>query len=311
MAWSLIDRPKTMKINKTLAEKYAEMEPAPHDRPLSERRLQIYERLFREGQFRPVTWASAYCKETGGLYRVNGKHTSILLANMTDLPEFYVTVESYECDTLADVAALYATFDSRTQSRTAQDIYRSFAGTSSKLASISSRVISCCASGFNMWENRSGYEVKYHGDAVEKAERLLEHEEVVVWVNDLLSCEREKMGGACTKIGRLESKHLARAPVVGAMFGTYLKYLKGATEFWTLVRDESGPINTTPDRKLARYLHQINVKSGGVILGANPKGTRAEPREVIVKCIHAWNAWRGDQSTELRYYPNADIPDLK
>ncbi len=74
--WKLLDRPKTLKASKSLAEKYAEMEPCLRERPLSETRLQVYNRLFREGQFRPVTWASAFCTETGELYRVNVLQTT-------------------------------------------------------------------------------------------------------------------------------------------------------------------------------------------------------------------------------------------
>ena len=51
MSWKLIDRPKTLKVTKTLAKQFCEMEPAPHDRPLSERRLQVYQKLMNQGQF--------------------------------------------------------------------------------------------------------------------------------------------------------------------------------------------------------------------------------------------------------------------
>lgn len=109
MSWKLISRPKTQKVTKALAKQFAEMDAAPHDRPLSERRLQVYTRLLNEGQFRPVAWTLATCRETGGTYRINGKHTSVMLSNLEDIPEFYVTIEEYSCDTLEDVARLYAT----------------------------------------------------------------------------------------------------------------------------------------------------------------------------------------------------------
>src|SRR4051812_22803639 len=111
MGWKLTGRPKTQKVTKALAKAFVDMEAAPHDRPLSERRLQVYEKLLYMGEFRPVTWASAYCVETGETYRVNGKHTSIMLSGLEVLPDFFVTIEEYECDTLQDVAKLYSTFD--------------------------------------------------------------------------------------------------------------------------------------------------------------------------------------------------------
>jgi hypothetical protein len=111
--YQLKGKPVTQRVTKKLAAEFAEMDPAPRDRPLSERRLSVYRSLWSRGLFRPCTWARAYCAETGGLYRVNGKHTSTLLAGLSEIPEFYVTVEDYQCDTLEDVAHLYGTFDSR------------------------------------------------------------------------------------------------------------------------------------------------------------------------------------------------------
>src|SRR5262249_19606940 len=129
MPWKLVGRPKTIRMTRSFAQEFAQMDPCPHDRPLSERRLSAYRALFLEGTFRPCTWARAYCEETRGWYRVNGKHTSTILSMMENIPEFYVTVEEYQCDSLNDVARLYATFDSKLQSRNARDIYISFAGT--------------------------------------------------------------------------------------------------------------------------------------------------------------------------------------
>ncbi len=129
MGWKLISKPQTVRVTKKIAKEFAEMDPAPHDRPLSERRLQVYQRIFTDGGFRPCTWAKAICEETNGIYRVNGKHTSTFLSGLETLPEYYVTIEDYQCDTLEDVARLYATFDSKMQSRTASDINMSFAAT--------------------------------------------------------------------------------------------------------------------------------------------------------------------------------------
>lgn len=57
MSFKLVGKPVTLQVTRELAEEFVNMDPAPHDRPLSERRLQVYERLLNEGRFRPVTWA--------------------------------------------------------------------------------------------------------------------------------------------------------------------------------------------------------------------------------------------------------------
>jgi hypothetical protein len=306
MGWRLIDKPKTLKVTKLLAQRFAEMEPAPHDRPLSERRLLVYRRVLKEGGFRPVTWAVANCKETNGTYRVNGKHTSVMLAGVDPLPEFYAVVEEYECDTLEDVAKLYATFDSTTQSRSARDIYLSFAATVTELRDLPAHHISLAVTGMTFHlGNGSSTSVKGVGEraqAADRAELLLEHPDFVVWMSGVLS------SGQVANRGRSQSKHLQRQPVAAAMMGSWTRAKGAATEFWEAVRDETGTSPNLPDRKLARYLMTTGVDTGG---GGSRRLRPVPPREMYVKCVHAWNAWRKKETTNLNYYPDAEVPSFR
>lgn len=61
MSWKYLEKPRTVLASKHLVAEFFEMEPAPHDRPLSERRMQVYERILKDGSFRTVTWASVHC----------------------------------------------------------------------------------------------------------------------------------------------------------------------------------------------------------------------------------------------------------
>ena len=267
----------------------------------------VYRRILAQGGFRPVTWASAICKETGGLYRVNGKHTSTMLASTDPLPEFYATVEEYECDTLEDVAKLYATFDSAMQGRTARDIYLSFAGTVPELKYTSAQVIGIVVAGIDL-HLRSG--VEQHNKDVkgatpaERAERLLDHVDFTCWVQSILSCDE---GGQDHSNTRLRAKHLRRAAVVAAMLATWGKNKTDATKFWQAVRDETGATPELPDRKLARYLLTVGVDAGSRSTGRKPVGSR----EVYIKCLHAWNAWRKGEATNLQYYADKPVPDVR
>ncbi len=290
--WQLVNKPKTLKVTKSLAKEFAEMDPAPHDRPLSERRLQVYQRIFKAGGFRPVTWAKASCKETGGTYRVNGKHTSILLSGLDAMPEFFVTIEEYSCDTLEDVVKLYSTFDSKMMSRTASDINMSFAATIPTLSAISQRIINLSISGiaYHIWQ-----EQMWLKQPAERAELLLEHPEFILWLEDLLVRESPR------------SNHMRRYPVVAAMFATHQKVKGPATDFWTAVRDETGSKPDVPDRRLAKFLTGTGVNSGSGVKRARI----SNPREFYVKCLHAWNAWRKGEPTNLKYYADKDVPSIK
>jgi hypothetical protein len=296
--WTLRNKPTTVRVTAKLAGEFAGMDPAPRDRPLSERRLQVYERLLRQGTFRPVTWARAWCKETEGWYRVNGKHTSRLLSGLDELPEFFVTVEDYDCDTLEDVAKLYGTFDSKMQSRTVQDINLSFAAAVPELAGLPVRTIGLAVAGMHFHLQgglRSGRDLS---QPVERAELLLEHSDFVLWLDGVF---REGLNHD----GRSTSKHLQRQPVVAAMFGTWQKARAASTGFWQAVRDETGATPTLPDRTLARYLMTHGVEGAGV-----PRSRKADRKEFYVKCIHAWNAWRRGATTDLKYFPDKKVPAI-
>lgn len=291
MSWKLIDRPKTLRVSKSLAREFANMDSVPNDRPLSERRLNVYRKMFADGGFRPVTWAKVTCKETMTTYRVNGKHTSILLSSMDTLPEFYVTIESYEAGTLADVAQLYSTFDSQTQSRTSRDIYMSFAGTVPELAEIPGIVINAMIPGIAYAKTQ---EKSYYLTPSERAEMILDHVDFAQWANGIVRPPDGK-----------NARTLSRLPVLAAMVLTYERDQKDATTFWTAVRDETGATPSDPDRKLARWLLTTNINARG---GNVPLSKKADNREFFVRCLKSWNSWRKDQPDTFYYRTNVEIP---
>jgi hypothetical protein len=291
--WSMKAKPVTLKATKALANEFVEMEPAPHDRPLSERRLMVYEKMFKAGGFRPVTWAKCHCEETGTTYRVNGKHTSVLLSGLDEIPPFYVVVEEYEAETLEDVAKLYATFDSRSMVRTTADINRSFAAAIPEIADISSRLINVLVGGisYTRWLDHYG-----SIPPAERAEQLLDCVDFCLWTNGIFNGSEHL------------HRHMARVPVVGAMKLTFDKSKKDSTTFWTAVRDETGTTPTLPDRKLARFLVTSSLQGKqvpGILRNRN-----VSAREFYVKSIHAWNAYRNNKQTDLKYYANVDIPKV-
>jgi hypothetical protein len=290
--WSVLTPPRTVLVTRALAIEFAEMESPPHDRPLSERRLMVYRRALANGGFRPVSWATCWCDETGQTYRVNGKHTSTMLSGLDEIPEFYAVIESYTAESLEDVAKLYGTFDSRSQVRTASDINRTFAASVPELATIQPRTINVIVSGisYHRWQDQYG-----SVPTAERAELLLDHVDFALWVHGLI-------GNSHTK----DARSLARVPVVGAMLSTWSKSRKDSTAFWESVRDETGESPSLPDRKLAKWLSTVNVNNGVGAAAANSR--KSQPREFYVKCIHAWNAWRKDQSSDLKYYAQAKVP---
>ncbi len=309
--FKLIDKPRTLKATKSLAQKFAEMPSVPNDRPLSPRRMKVYRKMRKEGMFRPVTWATGMCMENNITYRVNGKHTSTLLStedsefpNSDDLPDMYVTIEEYLCETLQDIAELYSTFDSATQNRNARDIYMSFAGVIPHLSGIPERHISTAVAGMALHLN-AGNRTHYFSTPAERAENLFEYPEFVIWLHKIYSCEDLQKGAG--EAGK-NILHIRRAPVAAAMMGCWQKSQTAATAFWKAVRDESGFPQGVPDRKLAKYLSTTGVSTGR---GVKAKIKTADYREMYVKCIAGWNAWRAGETTNLNYYEDKDVPKFR
>lgn len=298
MGWKFLEKPKTMLASKLLVREFMDMEPAPHDRPLSERRLMVYERILRAGEFRPVTWASALCHETNSVYRVNGKHTATLLSKQEPIPEFHITIERYQCDTLNDVASLYNTFDSNLASRSTRDINAAFAATIPALRDFSPKLIdlTVIAATFHKWDETTRNKVP----PAERAEELLDNQDFTVWLRGVLNTLTFAKSSPC--------KPLIRGPVVSAMMATYRRRPQLATEFWCMVRDESAPDRNDASRALARFLVRSSI--------ANSKGETGKDKVVVgqkemyAKCIHAWNAWRKDEKRDtLSWKASAPLPE--
>ena len=302
MSWKMLEKPRTLLASKPLVSEFCEMEPAPYDRPLSERRMMVYERILKAGDFRVVTWASALCVETNNVYRVNGKHTSTMLSKLEKLPDFYVTVERYICDTLNDVAALYNTFDSAMASRTTSDINLAFAATIPQLRGIGKKYINVTvgAAAALKWSEGELNRVS----PAEKAEELLDRYSFCEWLTKIIPTSNLNPGSL--------AKPLLRIPVVMAIMATHDKSRRDAEEFWTLVRDESSPERDNPSRVLARYLVRASIAGGQMSTNKNDRTKRlVSARELYVKCLHAWNAWRKSESTSLNYHANAPIPPVR
>lgn len=297
MAYELVGTPKTEKVTQSLAIKFRDMDPVPHDRPLNPKRVEAYRKMLAAGLFRPVQWATVHCNETQATYRVNGKHTSNLFAEYADLPQaIHATIEHYHCDDLDDVARLYATFDSRTQVRTTADINRAFAAVDPDLSALPSKLISVSVTAISYYKHGDTY---HHQSAAERAECLLDEENKVfiAWLHGILRGHDSDA-----------TRHMWRSPVAAAMYATFQKSRKASNEFWLAVRDGTGSSPKVPDRVLHRFLLTKVVNSGRQASAGRTRATLAAPREMYVKCLHAWNAWRRDTTTDLKYHAQAKIP---
>lgn len=307
--WRLKEKPKVCAVTLKTAIQFRDIPSVPNDRGLKKPIMEHLRKALRAGEARPFEIAVCWCEETGQFYRANGKHSCHSVAEYLEddslSPHHPVqfVISEYACDTLEDVAKLYATFDRKAQSRSPNDVYLAFAATDMQLASIGKKLVSLAVQGMTFAE--WGESCYLAATPEDRAQLLLDHRPFAHFLKGLLCSEGKKKNRIRTP------KHMQRAPVVAAMFTTYQIDPKKSGQFWELVRDESSYDSQAPDRILAAYLLRANVNMGQ---GAKKtKQGEAEKeisgrRAMFVKCLHAWNAWRRGTRTDLKYYPNAPIP---
>lgn len=292
--WKLVGPPAVKKLTHALCNEFREMQPAPGDRRLDDRRVNRHKQSISKGRFRPCVWATVHCKETNQTYRVNGKHTSTVMSELNgELKHHFAVIERYEADTLLDVADLYATFDSRDTLRTTGDINRSYSHSIEAIADVDSNTINLSVTAIAI----ATWGINYSAVRPESRAELLEaNQDFVLWMNDMLH--------GCASADR---RAIRRSPVASAMYKTWRKDKKAAHTFWTLVRDGSGDKHTSPDRKLHKFLLTACVNSPN---GGHVGSERCTQREMHVKCLHAWNAWRRGSTTDLKFFAKAEDPKV-
>lgn len=292
---------RTERITKEMAEKHAKLDTVHVDRPLSERRLDVYRDVLKRKEFRPVNWASAYCQETRQSYRVNGRHTATLFSSV-DLDKqqpLFAQIEEYICGTLKDVAELWSTYDSSLQVRNATDINRSFAMSITELRDIAAqnmKIINLAVGGLAFYQSPTSVGVLDggRGGFADRAELLFDHVEIVQWISDTLF----------TDVAFDNAKPLRRVPVVAAMIGSYYKCQRDAKVFWTAVLADEGS-SISPERQLYRFLRESQV----ITRSAHKK--KVFPREFYGRSVSAWNMWRSKQTAKLTYRSAGNLPAFK
>lgn len=127
MAYRL-KRVETLKggLTEAVLAEHSALHDIPGERELKKARLSYLAERAEVGDFNRCEWARCRCK--GKDYRVNGNHSKSVLQLIldgkieADFPKgIPVTVQWYECDTLADLADVFDQFDNQKSSRKAED----------------------------------------------------------------------------------------------------------------------------------------------------------------------------------------------
>ncbi len=272
-----------------LAAKFAELGRGRGERPFSHERYSFLQNKLENGTFYPPRWRVAYIHSTKQTVRVDGQHSSKLLANCNGLfpAAMLVIVDRFDCDTEDDLEDLFNEFDSRRSTRTPRDIVFSAASRYENLDDINTRTVVRIINGLAylraIIENDAEPNARPFG--VEQRAKLISHEqEFILFCAEFASSDMLKWD--C---------------VISAIYMTWMKGRDAARDFWREVRDESGD-RGSQTRVLANFLRDIQSVN-------NDRKHPTNRRLVHSKCIHAWNARCENKPTILRYYHDSPTPE--
>src|SRR5262249_45939277 len=119
---------ETKTLTPELAERFKAMLPSPTERAFDPARAKMLREKFAAGQGIPCTWATA--KFGDKEYRVNGQHSSSVLTESNgQFPQgLKVHLDTFEVDSLDELAGLFRQFDNRKSGRTPTDVSGAYQG---------------------------------------------------------------------------------------------------------------------------------------------------------------------------------------
>lgn len=280
----------TKPVNRRTVREMLEMQPPPGERKLNPKRVERLRAKLDKGLFFGPTWAFAQVGKSREKIRVNGQHSAIMLDAAIDdgvsINGLEAKVIEFHCDTLHDVAALFAQFDDRRSARSETEIVNVYSSQSAELADIAPSAVRNCLYGI-AWVNRFVHDIPSQG-IEEHLEKFLESNTEFIRF--------------CTPF--IFDKSLRRIGTLAAMYRTWELNRDEAENFWPLVLDESHPDNRHPSRMLAR---KLRVNYDAKVLRSTASTLALTTRRLYCEAIHCWNSYmKGRTMDKLpKYIPRA------
>lgn len=236
-----------------LAKQFSSMERLPGERQLKEKRLKFFADHIKAGTFIDPTWSVGIEKSTGIKYRLDGQHTSTLLASLgpQEFPkDRLVTINTYEFDSVAtDGQILFDIFDNPASSRSNTDIWRTYRVHFDELTDVEDSFGVKITNGVAAYESKQkdGYVLpsRVRGNYLKNDL----YRQFLVWANKLAHNGDLENGWMFGKYG-----------IVAEMLADYVANIEDATEFWTYVLTENHPDKNHVTRDLADDLKKWHIK---------------------------------------------------
>lgn len=280
---------ETRDLTPELATEFSQMPASVTERDLDPKRCKFLKDTILHGVAIPFMWARAKVLADGTTYRVNGHHSSNVLAEMNGtMPKGLIAhIDDFEVPDVTRLAELFRQFDSRRSARSVGDIAGAYQMIMPNLRAVSRMA------GRRAIEGAAWYEGRVFGADVPKGD------DVFVMFHDA------RYHDFIQFVGRIYSKKTPEftTPVIGAMFATFDHAPDQAEAFWLAVSRQGGG----NDEK-----HPATVLDAW-LLSAKEAKEKPSAMETFRACVVAWNAFRNHRSLDRigRYDAKKGFPDIE
>lgn len=252
-----------------LAASFRDLEPSPTERDLNPSRLKMLRKKAEEGVLITFHWAKA--KMGGQWLRVNGQHSSNVLAEMNgEFPAgLKVHIDEYEVDGAAGLALLFRQFDERKSGRSASDVAGAYQNLQPALRDVAKPIGKIGVEAV-AWYRRSveGLPAPFGDEQYDLFNQSPLHL-YLQWLHSVFS---------------IKTPELKRVPVIAAMYATFIRNEGEARKFWDSV---------------ARGGVEYEDNAPASVLDAWLKAAKEDtlkddlkPGQYYQGCIYAYNAYR-------------------
>ena len=201
--------------------------------------------------------------------RVNGQHSSwaMKLLEENQLPDnITIRIDTYKVRTEADVVMLFRQFDARESARSREAIAHAYQGFQLDLKECNPNIIKSAAVGVAWYRKNVLKDDVPSGDDIFQVVNESRLHPFFLMANGIL--------------GNGKSPELMTAPIMGAMFGSWLLNPGRAGEFWRGVAlgslSEKQDASTDLDSELLRI---------------SKDHEKVKPLDRYAKCVRAWHAF--------------------
>ena len=260
---------KTQDLTPDLATQFSTMPASTTERDLQPKRLKMLRETITNGMAISFCWATAKVLATGEVFRVNGHHSSHVLAELNgSCPNgLKAHIDAYEVPTYQDLVVLFRQFDNRVSARSPAEVAGAYQGLYVELADTPKPAAKQAIDGAAWFlSNIRGDSIPGGDDRFDLFNKVEIHPYIQM-VGRILSIKTDEFTKA----------------VLGAMFGTFEAEPRESEVFWSAVSKQGGGHSAD---------HPATVLDAWLITARETKEQKPSEKEVYAACVQAWNAFR-------------------